>query len=86
MSVHLQIADQIKKHRQAQKQFQQMDQKREAAIEKAVSEAKQGKPFTTTAINRITEEINQLAKLYQLPTRKLVTVEMIKTYALRMQK
>lgn len=41
MSVHLQIADQIKKHRQAQKQFQQMDQKREAAIEKAVSEARQ---------------------------------------------
>ncbi|TWI56376.1 DUF2533 family protein [Halalkalibacter nanhaiisediminis] len=80
MSVHLQIAEQVKKHRHAQKEFLALDAARERAIEETLSQAKAGKPIQTTEINRITNEMNQIAMTFQFPPRKNVTVEMIKEY------
>ncbi|WP_062050007.1 DUF2533 family protein [Bacillus sp. JCM 19034] len=80
MAVHLQIAEQVKKHRQAQKDYLALDAKRERAIETVVTLAKAGKPFDTVEINRITTEMNTIASSFQFPMRKHVTVKMVKGY------
>ncbi len=80
MSVHLQIADQVKKHREAQKQFLALDAARERAIEDTLQQAKAGKPIQISEINRITNEMNQIAMAFQFPPRKVVTAEMINDY------
>lgn len=77
MSVHLQIAEQVRKHRQAQKQFLALDAAREHAIETAFKQAEAGKPIQIIEINRITNEMNQIAMAFQFPPRKVVTAEMI---------
>lgn len=80
MAVHLQIAEQVKKHRQAQKDFLELDAKRELEIENAIALAKAKKPFDTSEINRLTTEMNRIASAFQFPARKLVTVDMVKEY------
>ncbi|ARK29298.1 DUF2533 family protein [Halalkalibacter krulwichiae] len=80
MAVHLQIAEQVKKHREAQKQFLSLDAARERAIETVLDLAKSGKEFQITEINQITEEMNKIAMKFQFPPRKLVTQEMIEDY------
>ncbi|GAE31677.1 DUF2533 family protein [Alkalihalobacillus hemicellulosilyticus] len=83
MAVHLQIAEQVKKHRQAQKEFLKLDAEREHAIEEALSLAKAGQHFETNEINRITTEMNSIASAFQFPMRKQVTEQMVKEYILR---
>ncbi|MFC0557989.1 DUF2533 family protein [Halalkalibacter alkalisediminis] len=80
MAVHLQIAEQVKKHREAQKQFLALDASREHAIERALELAKAGKEVQTSEINQITEEMNRIAMQFQFPPRKLVTREMVLNY------
>ncbi|MFC0473432.1 DUF2533 family protein [Halalkalibacter kiskunsagensis] len=80
MAVHIQIAEQVRKHREAQKQFLALDSQRERAIDLALDLAKANKLVETTEINRITEEMNQIAMKFQFPPRKLVTPEMIRNY------
>ncbi|GAE33341.1 DUF2533 family protein [Halalkalibacter akibai] len=80
MSVHLQIAEQVRKHREAQKQFLLLDSARERAIEHTLEIAKAGQDFQPTEINQITEEMNKIAMKFQFPPRKLVTKEMIINY------
>ena len=80
MAVHLQIAEQVKKHREAQSQFLALDGSRERAIEDALKKAKAGLSFDTVEINRITNEMNQIAMKFQFPPRKNVTVEMVHEY------
>ncbi|MDT8861433.1 YpbS family protein [Alkalihalobacillus sp. MEB130] len=77
MAVHLQIAEQVKKHREAQKQFLALDAQRERAIDAVFENAKAGKPVETTEINQITQTMNQIAMQFQFPPRKLVTPEMV---------
>ncbi|MCM3761541.1 YpbS family protein [Alkalihalobacillus oceani] len=78
MAVHLQISEQVKRHRQAQQQFRELDAKREQAIEHVLTAAKAGQEINITEINRITNEMNQTAARFHFPTRKTVTVEMVK--------
>lgn len=80
MAVHLQIAEQVKNHRDAQKQFLSLDASRERAIEKALDMAKAGKEIQTTEINQLTDEMNKIAMKFQFPPRKLVTREMVLNY------
>lgn len=80
MSVHIQIAQQVKKHREAQRTFRNLDEKREEAIEKVIERAKQNEEIDVSEINHITNEMNAIAAQYQFPTRKQVTIEMIYTY------
>lgn len=80
MAVHLQIAEQVRKHREAQKQFLALDAERERAIENVLQKAKSGYPIEIAEINRITNEMNHLAMNFQFPPRKLVTIEMIQDY------
>jgi low affinity Fe/Cu permease len=80
MAVHIQIAEQVRKHREAQKQFLALDSQRERAIDVAIELAKSKKVVQTTDINRITEEMNQIAMQFQFPPRKHVTPEMIMNY------
>ncbi|GAE27084.1 hypothetical protein JCM9140_3197 [Halalkalibacter wakoensis JCM 9140] len=77
MTVHLQIADQVKKHREAQKQFLALDAQRERAIEDVLTRAKAGAAVQTTEINDITNKMNQIAMQFQFPPRKLVTKDMV---------
>jgi hypothetical protein len=80
MSVHLQIAEQVKNHREAQKQFLHLDAAREQAIDHVLELAKSNKEFQTTEINQITDEMNKIAMKFQFPPRKLVSREMILNY------
>ncbi|WP_227934894.1 DUF2533 family protein [Alkalihalobacillus deserti] len=80
MAVHLQIAEQVKKHRDAQKQFLALDASRERAIERVLELAKVGKEVQITEINQITEEMNSIAMKFQFPPRKLVTRQMVINY------
>lgn len=53
------------------------------AIEEAVAKCKNDEPFSTDAINEVTEKMNQLAKKGIVPTRRLVSKEMVKEYVSR---
>ncbi|WP_456278632.1 YpbS family protein [Bacillus sp. AK128] len=85
MSVHHAITKHSTKQHEILKNFLQLDQLREMYIEEAVSLCKQGSSFSTEPINRVTAEINNLAKQGVVPQRKLVTVEMVKEYVLKQE-
>lgn len=80
MSVHKAITELFESRYEARKKYLQLDKKREQAIEKVLEQAKNSLPFTTTKINQITNEMNLLAKKYNLPPRKNVTKEMVWEY------
>ncbi|WP_017728428.1 DUF2533 family protein [Halalkalibacterium ligniniphilum] len=80
MSVHLQIAEQVKNHRKAQADFLAFDKQRELAIVETLAQAKQGKSFSVQKINHITKQMNDIAKRFQFPTRKEVTTAMVIDY------
>ncbi|MEH7224359.1 DUF2533 family protein [Bacillus sp. JJ1566] len=81
------VHEAITKHSNAQhevvKTFVGLEQKREQLIAEAVALAKQKKEFTVDNINKVTIEMNKLAQKGIVPLRKLVTVDMVKEYALR---
>lgn len=81
------VHEAITKHSNAQhevvKTFVGLEQKRELFIDEAVALAKQNKGFTVDKINKVTSEMNKLAKKGIVPLRKLVTVDMVKEYAFR---
>ena len=52
-------------------------------IDEAVTLCREGKPFTTEKINMVTNQINDLAKQGIIPTRKVVSIEMVREYALK---
>ncbi|MED1123218.1 YpbS family protein [Bacillus atrophaeus] len=82
-NVHEAITAHSNKQHQHIKHFLQLEQKREQAIEETVAKCQNGEPFTTDTINEITAEMNQLAKQGIMPTRRLVTKEMVEEYANR---
>jgi hypothetical protein len=77
MSVHHAITKHSTKQHEILKRFLQLDQVREMYIEDAINLCKQGSSFTTEQINKVTVEINNLAKQGVVPQRKLVSPEMI---------
>ncbi|MEK4029452.1 MULTISPECIES: DUF2533 family protein [Bacillaceae] len=80
MSVHKDLTLHAQKQNQLYKEFADLDQQREAYIQEAVELCKAGKNFTTDRINEITEQINILANKRLIPSRKLVTPEMVDEY------
>ncbi|WP_246942015.1 YpbS family protein [Bacillus pinisoli] len=85
MSVHHAITKHSTKQHEILRTFLQLDQLREMYIEEAVSLCKKGVSFSTDPINKVTTDINNLAKQGVVPQRKLVTVEMVQEYVSRQE-
>lgn len=85
MSVHKEISKHSMKQHQRVVQFTQLDSEREQAIDKAVLQMKETGTCSVDEINRITKQINELAKQGIVPMRKLVSVEMVKEYVERLK-
>ena len=81
MSVHKAISEHVNKQNHRINEFLVLDQKREEFIEEALELCKLGKNFTTDKINKVTKQINELAKQGIIPTRKQVTAEMVREYS-----
>ena len=81
MSVHKAISEHVNKQNKKINDFLSLDQLRELYIEEALTLCKAGKPFTTEKINKVTQQINELARQGIVPTRKLVTDEMVREFA-----
>ncbi|MEC1679732.1 YpbS family protein [Bacillus mojavensis] len=81
--VHKAISAHSSKQHEHIKTFMQLEHLREMAIEEAVAKCKNDEPFSTDAINEVTEKMNQLAKKGIVPTRRLVSKEMVKEYVSR---
>lgn len=84
MSVHRAISEHSKRQFAALQRFKELDQLRETYIEDAVNKCKNNQDFDVRLINQVTQEINELAKKEIVPTRKLVTKEMVKEYVTRL--
>lgn len=82
-NVHEAISKHSKKQHEIVKQFLQLEQMREFYIAEAVTLCKDNKPFSVDNINEVTRKINELAKKGIAPTRKLVTVEMVREFVER---
>ena len=80
MGVHKDLELHAQKQNQLYRQFISLDQQRENYIQEAVELCKAGKEFTTDRINEVTEQINILANQRLIPTRELVTIEMVREY------
>ncbi|CAH2713682.1 hypothetical protein BACCIP111895_00836 [Neobacillus rhizosphaerae] len=79
MSVHKDLIKHAEKQNKIYKMFLALDQQRESFIEEALELCKHGSPFSTDKINEVTNKINKI-NLRFIPTRKNVTVDMIKDY------
>ncbi|MEQ6075210.1 YpbS family protein [Bacillus subtilis] len=82
--VHKAISAHSSKQHEHIKAFMRLENMRELAIEEAVGKCRNDEPYTTDAINEITEQMNQLAKKGIVPTRRLVSKEMVREYVSRM--
>ena len=80
MGVHKDLELHAQKQNQLYRKFTSLDQQREEYIQEAVELCKAGKDFTTDRINEVTEQINILANQRLIPTRELVTTEMVHEY------
>ncbi|WP_100403596.1 DUF2533 family protein [Bacillus sp. FJAT-42315] len=85
MSVHKDLILHAEKQNKLYREFALLDEQREAYIEEAVELCKAGKEFTTDRINEVTEQINVLANHRLIPTRKVVTPDMVREYVERLQ-
>jgi len=80
LNVHESITEHSKKQHQHLVEFERLDALREAAIEEAVTKCKNGEPFDVDRINEATSRINAHAKEGISPTRRYVTIEMVKQF------
>ncbi len=81
--MHLEITKHSEGQHHIVKAFIKLDEKREAYIQEAINLCKSNEPFTTTAINAVTKEMNNLGKrgiVTSLPVRKFVTEQMVRDY------
>lgn len=85
MSVHKDITKHVEEINKRVTDFMALDQKREEYIEEAVQLCKQGKSFSTEKINEVTRRMNDLAKQGTVPSRKMVTPEMVRDYVSKIQ-
>jgi hypothetical protein len=77
MSVHKAISEHSSKQQKALQDFLELDRKREEYIEEAIQKCINNEPFTVDKINEVTKKINHLAIKEIVPTRQLVTREMV---------
>lgn len=77
MSVHHEISKKVNRTVGILEGYRNLDQAREFEIEQVITKAKKGEHFTVDGINRITVTINEYAAKHHLPSRKLVTEQMI---------
>ncbi|RBW68712.1 DUF2533 family protein [Bacillus taeanensis] len=80
MEVHRSISKHSESQHKRISLFRSLDAQRELAIEDAVRKCQNGEEFSIEAINAVTAEINELANQGIVPTRKLVTKDMIQQY------
>lgn len=80
MSVHKALTLHAQKQNQLFTKFSTLDQQREEYIQVAIELCKAGKEFTTDKINEVTLQINALANERFIPSRKLVTPEIVQEY------
>ncbi|OAH59150.1 MULTISPECIES: DUF2533 family protein [Bacillaceae] len=80
MSVHKSLTLHAQKQNQIFIEFSHLDRQREDYIQRAIELCKAEKDFTTDQINQVTLQINVLANQRFIPTRKLVTPEMVRSY------
>ena len=80
MSVHKDLIQHAKNQNQLYMKFTQLNQQREVYIQEAVELCKAGKDFSTDKINDVTNQINFIANDRFIPTRKLVTPDMVRVY------
>ncbi|TLS50263.1 DUF2533 family protein [Paenibacillus antri] len=80
MNVHESISKHSKKQHLHLVEFERLDALREEAIEEAVTKCRNGEPFDVDRINEATARINAHAKHGISPTRKYVTIEMVKQF------
>lgn len=81
MSVHKAISSHVNKQNAILVAYANLDREREMYIEEAILQYDNGLPVSTDKINSVTVEMNRLSnKIENLPTRKLVTIEMIAEY------
>ncbi|MBN6186229.1 DUF2533 family protein [Aneurinibacillus sp. BA2021] len=78
MSVHEAITAHSAKQAEYITLYRKLDVMREARIERAVEQCKNGEEPDVETINEVTNQINQLAQRHHLPPRKMVTVEMVR--------
>lgn len=82
-NVHEAISQHSKKQHQHIQSFLKLEAKREAYIEEAIQLCLNSLPFDVNKINQVTTEINHLASKGIVPTRKLVTKEMVQVFVKR---
>ena len=85
MSVHKDLIKHAKNQNQSYEEFNAMDELREKYIEEAIELCKQGKPFRTDKINKVTNEMNRI-NLRIISLRKNVTTEMVQEYVNSLEK
>jgi|GEM_PF-2597314 len=81
MSVHEAISQHSQKQHLALKKFLELDARREYFIEQAIEKCKKNEHFSVVEINQVTKEIIELGKKEIVPSRVLVTEEMIREQA-----
>lgn len=86
MSVHKEISAHSRKQNEIVTTFLALEAKREQYIDEAIQLCMEGKPFSTDNINAVTEKMNQLARHGIAPQRKLVSIEMVKEYVMRLKR
>lgn len=79
MSVHKDLIKHAEDQNKSYQEFLALDQQREMYIEEAVELCKQGKPFSTDKINKVTNRMNKI-NLRIISIRKNVTPEMVQEY------
>jgi hypothetical protein len=84
MSVHKDLIQHAKKQNELYTKFTVLDQQREDYIQEAIELCQAGKDFTIDRINEVTKQINFIANERFIPTRKLVTLEMVREYVDRL--
>lgn len=78
--VHKEISKHSNRQHQIVKTFVQLEAAREAYIEEAIQQCLKNEPFSVEKINAVTDEMNMLAKNGIAPTRKRVTVDMVREF------
>lgn len=77
MNVHEEISKHSQKQHEALVYFLQLDGEREHYIEEAIELCRQNQQFSVDKINKVTRIILKMATTEKVPTRRLVTKEMI---------
>jgi hypothetical protein len=77
MSVHQQISQKVREKLDILEAYRRRDAMREAEIERIAHQCSAGEKFSVHRVNAITEQLNKFANEHHLPSRKLITQQMV---------